>query len=69
MTVSHTTVLSLLGKEVSFSVLLTDEFKTFFPDGVHVLGVVQAITIYSSGDHQILVNDDFFQLSNIDLIL
>ncbi|WP_159139718.1 hypothetical protein [Acinetobacter baumannii] len=31
MAVPHTTVLSLLGKEVSFSVLLDDQIKSFFP--------------------------------------
>ena len=30
MAVAHTTVLSLLGKDVSFSVLLDEQIKSFF---------------------------------------
>jgi hypothetical protein len=38
MTVSNTTALDLLGKEVSFSVLLDEQIKSFFPKGIHVTG-------------------------------
>ena len=38
MAVPHTTVLSLLGKEVSFSVLLDEQIKIFFPQGIHING-------------------------------
>ena len=69
MTVAHTTVLSLLGKEVSFSVLLDDQIKYLFPDGVHVSGSVEAVIIALSGNHQILVGDEFYELSRIDLLI
>ncbi len=67
MTVAHTTVLSLLGKEVSFSVLLDDQIKSFFPDGIHITGDVQEVIIALNGNHQILVGDEFYELSKIDL--
>lgn len=67
MTVAHTTVLSLLGKEVSFSVLLDDQLKSFFPDGIHVTGYVQEVIISLNGNHQILVCEKYYELSKIDL--
>jgi len=69
MAVAHTTVLSLLGKEVSLSVLLDDQIKSFFPDGVHVSGSVEEVIIALSGNHQILVGDEFYELSTIDLLI
>lgn len=69
MAVAHTTVLSLLGKEVSFSVLLDDQIKPFFPDGVHVSGSVEAVYIALNGNHQILVSHNLYELSEIDLII
>ena len=67
MAVPHTTVLSLLGKEVSFSVLLDEQIKIFFPQGIHINGCVQAVIIALNGYHQILVDDEFYELSRIDL--
>ena len=67
MAVSNITVLSLLGKEVSFSVLLDDQNKIFFPDGIHISGSVEKVVIDLTGDHAILVGDKFYQLSEIDL--
>lgn len=67
MTAAHTTVLSLLGKEVSFSVFLDDQIKSFFPDGIHITGDVQEVIIALNGNHQILVGDNFYELSKIDL--
>ena len=67
MAVAHTTVLSLLGKEVSFSVLLDDQIKSFFPDGIHIIGDVQEVIIALNGNHQILVCEEFYELSRIDL--
>lgn len=67
MAVAHTTVLSLLGKEVSFSVLLDDQFKSFFPDGIHVTGEVEQVVIALNGNHQIFVSGEFHYLSGIDL--
>ncbi|WP_368562716.1 hypothetical protein [Acinetobacter baumannii] len=67
MAVPHTTVLSLLGKEVSFSVLLDDQIKSFFPQGIQINGCVQEVIIALNGNHQILVDDEFYELSRIDL--
>lgn len=67
MAVAHTTVLEMLGKEVSFSVVLNDELKSFFPGGVHVTGDVQEVIIALNGNHQILVSDEFYELSRIEL--
>lgn len=67
MAVAHTTVLSLLGKEVSFSVLLDDQNKIFFPGGIHITGLVEKVIIDLAGDHAILVCDELYQLSEIDL--
>ena len=67
MAVAHTTVLSLLGKEVSFSVLLDDQNKIFSPGGIHITGLVEKVIIDLAGDHAILVGDEFYQLSEIDL--
>lgn len=67
MAVAHTTVLSLLGKEVSFSVLLDDQLKSFFPDVIHVTGEVEQVLIALNGNHQILVSGEFYYLSEIDL--
>ena len=69
MAVAHTTVLSLLGKEVSFSVLLDDQIKSYFPDAIHITGLVEEVIIALNGNHQILVSDEFYQLSKIDLNL
>lgn len=68
MTVAHTTVLSLLGKEVSFSVLLDEQIKSFFPDGINITGLVEEVIITLNGNHQILVGAEFYELSKIDLI-
>jgi hypothetical protein len=67
MAVPHTTVLSLLGKEVSFSVLLDEQTKIFFPQGIHINGCVQGVIIALNGNHQILVDYEFYELSRIDL--
>jgi hypothetical protein len=68
MTVSNITVLSLLGKEVSFSVLLDDQKKPFFPDGIQVDGSVEEVIIALNGNHQILVGDEFYPVSDIQKI-
>lgn len=69
MAVAHTTVLSLLGKEVSFSVLLDEQIKSFFPEGINITGSVEEVIIALSGNHQILVGDKFYELSRIDLLI
>jgi hypothetical protein len=45
MTVSHTKLLELLGKDISFSVILKDEIKQYFPDGIFESGTVEAVLI------------------------
>lgn len=67
MAVAYTTVLEMLGKEVSFSVVLNDQLKSYFPEGVHVTGDVQEVIIALDGNHQILVSDEFYELSRIEL--
>ena len=65
MTVSNITVLSLLGKEVSFSVSLDDQIKSVFPNGVQIAGAVEQVIIALNGNHQILVGDEFYPVSDI----
>ena len=59
MTVANTTVLELLGKDISFSVIMADEIKEFFPDGIFESGTVEAVLIQLSGNHEIFVGDVF----------
>lgn len=68
MAVAHTTVLSLLGKDVSFSVLLDEQIKSFFPEGINIIGSVQEVIIALNGNHQILVGDEFYEISKIHFI-
>jgi hypothetical protein len=67
MAVSHTTVLSLLGKEVSFTLLISDQLKYYFQVPIHVHGVVEAVVISLTGNHEILVCGQYYFLSQIDL--
>ena len=67
MTVSHTILLELLGKDISFSVILKDEIKQYFPDGIFESGTVEAVLIHVSGNHEILVGDVFYSLDEIDM--
>ena len=67
MTVSHTKLLELLGKDISFSVIMADEIKEFFPDGIFESGTVEAVLIQLSGNHQILVGDVFYSLDEIEM--
>ena len=67
MTVSHTRLLELLGKDISFSVILKDEIKQYFPDGIFESGTVEAVLIHVSGNHEILVGDVFYSLDEIDM--
>ena len=66
MTVSHTKLLELLGKNISFSVIMTDEIKEFFPD-IFENGTVEAVLIHVSGNHEILVGDVFYSLDEIEI--
>ena len=68
MAVAHTTVLSLLGKDVSFSVLLDEQIKSFFPEGINITGLVEEVIIALNGNHQILVGDEFYEMSKIHFI-
>lgn len=67
MTVSHTKALDLLGKDISFTEILTDDLKTFFPDGLNHSGIVEAVIITLTGDYEILVSDTFYSLSSINI--
>ena len=67
MTVSHTKLLDLLGKDISFSVIMADEIKEFFPDGIFKSGTVEAVLIHVSGNHEILVGDVFYSLDEIEM--
>lgn len=65
MTVSNITVLSLLGKDVSFSLLLSEQKKHFFPDGIHVSGIVEEVAIALNGNHQILVCEEYYSVFDV----
>ena len=67
MTVANTTVLELLGKDISFSVIMADEIKEFFPDGIFESGTVEAVLIHLSGNHEILVGNVFYSLDEIEM--
>lgn len=68
MAVANTNALELLGKEVSFSVLLDEQIKSFFPEGIHVTGDVEEVIIAQNDNHKILVCDEYYQLSKIRFI-
>ena len=68
MTVSNITALSLLGKEVSFSVLPDEQINSFFPDGIHISGIVGEVIIALNGEHQILVGEEYFPISKLSEI-
>jgi hypothetical protein len=65
MTKSYTKLLDLLGKDICFSVVLSDEIKHFFPD--EIFGTVEAVLIDLFGDHQILVCDVFYSINEIEM--
>jgi hypothetical protein len=67
MTESHSKVLELLGKDISFSVILKDEIKAYFPEGIIESGTVEAVLIQLSGNHEILVGDVFYSLNEIEM--
>ena len=67
MAVEHNTVLAMLGKSVSFDVVLPADLQVFFPDGIKQHGIVEAVVLELSGNHQILVNGEFFSLANITM--
>lgn len=67
MAVAHTTVLALLGKNISFTVSMKvpKRFKNEFPDLCNRSGVVQSVIVDLEGRHEILVDDVFYVLSEI----
>ncbi|MFW1646292.1 hypothetical protein [Acinetobacter guillouiae] len=67
MTVANTKALELLGKDISFSVILKDEIKVYFPDRILESGTVEAVLIHISGNHEILVGDVFYSLNEIEM--
>lgn len=67
MTVSHSKALELLGKEISFSVILKDEIKEFHPMAFWNQVPLRPVLICVSGDHEILVGDVFYLLNEIEM--
>lgn len=67
MTNVDTKALELLGKEISFQVILPDQLKLTFPDGIFVNGVVESVVINLSGNDEILVKDNFYSLDEIQI--
>ncbi|MBF7686620.1 hypothetical protein I2F17_12445 [Acinetobacter sp. B10A] len=67
MTNVDTKPLELLGKQISFDVILSDDIKKIFPDGVLKNGLVEAVLIHLSGNHEILVKDNFYSLDEIKI--
>jgi hypothetical protein len=67
MAVAHTTVLSLLGKEVSFikeyKVQLRDESFITLSDSY--LGIVTDIVLSITSEPQISIGDDFYRISDL----
>lgn len=62
MAVAHTTVLELLGKQVSF-VRLIDYRSTVY--SLSYSGTVLDVIVSLSGDHQISIGSDFYSLSSL----
>lgn len=67
MTDSHTKLLDLLGKDISFSVIRSEEIMQFFPNRIFASGTVDAVLIHISGNHEILVGDVFYSLAEIQM--
>lgn len=67
MTESHTKLLDLLGNDISFSVIPSEEIMQFFPNGILESGTVEAVLIHVSGNHEILVGDVFYSLNEIKM--
>lgn len=67
MAAVDTTALELLGKNISFNLILRDELKEFFPDGICESGTVQSVLIALDGNHEILVGDSFYSLDEIHI--
>jgi len=67
MTAAHTTVLSLLGKQVSFvkeyKVQLRDETFITFSDSY--LGVVTDIVLSINSEPQFCIGEDFYRISDL----
>lgn len=67
MAVSHTTALELLGKAVSFEsvrhVRLTDKFSIDFTEKLS--GIVTGVTVYIDASPEILIDEEFYVLSEI----
>jgi hypothetical protein len=69
MTVVNTKALELLGKDVSFEIdeLVPEIYKDVFPAKRMIYGKVEAVLIYISGNHEILVGDFFYALNEIEM--
>jgi urease beta subunit len=62
MAVAHTTVLELLGKQVSFNLSILFESNAYL---LTYTGTVVEVIISLSGDHQISIGSDFHYLSDL----
>ncbi|MBV6575202.1 hypothetical protein JL980_21115, partial [Acinetobacter baumannii] len=47
--------------------ILKDEIKVYFPEGILESGTVEAVLIHISGNHEILVGDVFYSLTEIEI--
>lgn len=60
--------LDLLGKEISFDVILPNKLKEIFPDGISITGTVDSVLVNLVGIDEILVCDQFYSLNEIKII-
>lgn len=69
MTVSHSKVLELLGKDISFTVCrsVPEEYRSIFPEFEDFTGQVKGVLIALNGNHEILIDEEFYLLSDITL--
>ena len=67
MAVSHTTVLDLLGKNISFTVRrsVPGEYRSIFPEFEAFTGQVKGVLISFDDEHEVLIDNEFYLLSEI----
>lgn len=70
MATANTTVLELLGKEISFRVQykVPEQFKDVFSTSQILSGLVQSVIVDLHGVHEILVDGEFHVLSEIEIL-
>lgn len=69
MAVAHTTVLELLGNNISFTVRhsVPEEYRSIFPEFEVLTGQVKGVLISLDGNHEILIDEEFYSFSDITL--